>query len=69
VLLSKGHFGTTVHVVPAVFAIALCHAMFGVELCVGVGAVSEISLVVFLFEYVRDKVQISDSLLHNQDSL
>jgi hypothetical protein len=43
---SKGHFGTTGHVIPAVFAIALCHAMFGVDVCVGVVAVNEISLVV-----------------------
>ena len=43
--------------------------MFGVEVCVRVGDVGEILFVVFLFQYVRDKVRISDSMLHNQDSL
>jgi len=55
-----------------VFAVAFCHAIFGVEVCVGVGDgdVGEILLVVFfLFQYVRDKVRISDPLLNNQDSL
>ena len=70
-LWSKGHLGTTGHVITVVFAIAFCHAMFGVEVCVGVGDgdVGEILLVVVLFQYVRDKVRISDSLLNNQDSL
>ena len=43
--------------------------MFGVEVCVRVGDVGEILFVVFLFQYVRDKVRISDSMLNNQDSL
>ena len=71
-LWSKGHFGTTGHVITVVFAVAFCHAIFGVEVCVGVGDgdVGEILLVVFfLFQYVRDKVRISDPLLNNQDSL
>jgi hypothetical protein len=35
-----------VHVIPVVLVIVLCHAMLGVNVCVGVGAVGERSLVV-----------------------
>jgi hypothetical protein len=31
----------TVHLIPVVLAITLCHAMFGVNVCVGISAVGE----------------------------
>jgi hypothetical protein len=35
-----------VHEIPVVLAIDLCHAILGVNVCVGVGTVGESSLVV-----------------------